>query len=74
MKHPKLTGIHTVQNSSCINLEIYVPDPNLEDLIFGRKPNEIRPPAHGDTYHDNQHSRMVLIGIITARLESDPQF
>ena len=45
VKYLKLTGMHKVENSRCANLEKYVPDPNLINLIFGGKPNGIRPPA-----------------------------
>ena len=46
MEYPKLYGMHKVENSRCVNLENYVPDLNLMRLIFGGKPNGIRPPVN----------------------------
>ena len=43
VKYLKLNRMHKRENSRCANLVKYVPDPNLINLIFGGKPNGIRP-------------------------------
>ncbi len=53
MKYLKLNRMHKRENSGFANLVKYVPDPDLRNLIFGRKPNGIRPSA------TNRASRMI---------------